>query len=62
MAGNGIESAMGWVKLDSGREGYGIGMGACAGAAETLTNRRCATFFPVRSHLGHRPASGGRAR
>ena len=48
MAGNGIESAMGWVKVASGREGYGIGMGACAGAAETLTNRRGAAFFAAR--------------
>jgi hypothetical protein len=62
MVGDGIESAMGWVKLDSGREGYGIGTGACAGAAETLTNRRGAAFFAVQSHLGHRPANGVPAR
>ena len=62
MAGNGIESAMGWVKLDSGRECYGIGTGACAGPAQTLTNRRGAAFFAAQSHLGHGPASGVPAR
>jgi hypothetical protein len=62
MAGDVNEGAVGCVLLGSGRGGYGIGTGACAGAAETLSNRRGAAFFPVRSHLGHGPASGVPAR